>query len=144
MGRKESRGHIRCTEPSGLTRVFGRPHHHYSDTHIEIDNRNHDSAIDVAEREYRARFQPNYREEVHITGSTVDGPRQQPAYRESVHIDETTVDVSKVRPGRYEEVKITEETVEYPRRTSQHLKMGYYDEDGKSPLVFLFVARKSS
>jgi hypothetical protein len=59
--------------------VFERPHHHHHHHH----NHNHlNSRIDIAEREYRSRFQPTYREEV------------RPAYREEVRI-ETTVDPPK-------------------------------------------------
>lgn len=66
-----------------------------------------ESELDVTERQYRSRFQPNYREEVNVT---VDAPRSQP----SVH----------------QEYRDTEETVDAPRFSD---KMGYYDEDGKLP-----------
>jgi hypothetical protein len=46
--------------------VFERPHHH---------NNHLNSRIDIAEREYRSRFQPTYREEVRVE-STVDPPKQ--------------------------------------------------------------------
>jgi hypothetical protein len=68
-----------------------------------------DSELDITERQYRSKFQPNYREGVNVT---VDAPRSQP----SVH----------------REYQATEETVDPPRFSD---KMGYYDEDGKSELT---------
>jgi hypothetical protein len=65
-----------------------------------------DTEIDVAERQYRSKFQPNYREEVDVT---IDPPRSQP----SIH----------------REYGATEETVDRPRFSSN---MGYHDEDGKA------------
>jgi hypothetical protein len=47
--------------------VVERPHHH---------NNHLNSRIDIAEREYRSRFQPTYREEVRIE-TTVDPPKQE-------------------------------------------------------------------
>ncbi|TPX19014.1 uncharacterized protein E0L32_011331 [Thyridium curvatum] len=118
-----------------------RPSHassSYSETHIETDRHSHhrdySTPIDVAEREYRSRFQPNYREEVHVTGSTVDGPRYPSYHQESAsRVDDTTVDPPTQRPVYHKDVKITEETVEVPRYSNtprQKSKMGYYDEDG--------------
>ena len=74
-----------------------------------------------------------------MTGTTVDAPQQPSIYRESVHIDETTIDPPRLRPATFEQVKITEETIDYPRHVpaSQKVKMGYYDDDGKPPPVFL-------
>lgn len=50
--------------------VFERPHQSHHDKHHHLN-----STIDIAERGYRARFQPSYREEVHIE-TTVDPPRE--------------------------------------------------------------------
>lgn len=74
-----------------------------------------DTEIDVAERQYRSKFQPNYREEVDVT---VDPPRSQP----SIH----------------REYRATEETVDRPRFSSN---MGYHDEDGKAASPLLQVPR---
>jgi hypothetical protein len=102
-----------------------RPQAEYTDTRIEIDRHDHhySSPIDIAERQYRERFQPAYREEVTVTPEyrqhivqeeTIDGPSARPIYKETFHIDEETVE-----PARY--------TVH-----QQKAKMGYYDEDGQS------------
>jgi hypothetical protein len=48
--------------------VRHRPHRHH---HNHLNSR-----IDIAERDYRSRFQPNFREEVRIE-TTVDGPKQE-------------------------------------------------------------------
>ncbi|KAK0655858.1 hypothetical protein B0T16DRAFT_451486 [Cercophora newfieldiana] len=146
----------------GIRQEYYREEHHtrpqssYSESRIEIDrsHRPHNSVIDVAEREYRSRFQPNYRDEVNVVGTTVDGPSYRPAFKETVRIDETTVDVPRHAPIYKEsvrvsestidppaprsvfhksDVKFTEETVDAPRyatSTAQKSKMGYYDEDG--------------
>jgi hypothetical protein len=141
-----------------LTYYFTRPQSSYSETHVEFDktSRVHSTPIDVAEREYRARFQPNYREEA----STVDGAtRRGPIYKETVRIDETldtprypasfhktstvvdetTVDPpSAIRPVHHKDVTIIDETVEIRKVPSKHhhhttksSKMGYYDDEGK-------------
>ncbi|GJN81460.1 hypothetical protein PLIIFM63780_004994 [Purpureocillium lilacinum] len=99
----------------------------YNDTHIEIDTHRHPYAnpIDVAEREYRERFRPQY-------STTVDAPARPQYTTESVKVNEYTVDGASARPTYTENVKITEETVE-PSRFSlanQKSNMGYYDEDG--------------
>ncbi|KAK4116932.1 hypothetical protein N656DRAFT_698898, partial [Canariomyces notabilis] len=112
-----------------------RPQSTYTESRIEIDaqHRPYGSAIDVAESEYRSRVQPNYRKEVHVTGTTVDPPSYRPTYKAStVHVTGSTVDPPAPRSVYHKDVKITEETVEYPRSTapSQKSKMGYYDEDG--------------
>ena len=144
-----------------------RPHSHYepatySESSIEIDHKHkpHYSAIDRIEREYRARVQPSvYREDVRVTGTTVDTPTHHhrpqfgdhvtvtgatidaapahiPHYADKVSFTEETVDAPKVPAPRSttsrKDVKVTETTVYQPRHTSayQKSKMGYYDEDG--------------
>ncbi len=99
-----------------------RPRSHHSDSLVEVDTiRPFSSAIDIAEREYRSRVQPNY-PEASLVGSTVDPP-------------------APVRSVYREDVKITEDTIEVPRRnTARKSRMGYYDEHGKSyKLVRLLV-----
>ncbi|KAH8886754.1 hypothetical protein GQ53DRAFT_768985 [Thozetella sp. PMI_491] len=133
--REEERYRRPGTHHSSHREEFRRPQTTYSESRIEVD-RNHrpyDTPIDVAEREYRARFQPNYREEVRVTGTTVDPPsHQRPVFKESVRVDEYTVDASVPRPQFHKETKVVEETIEFPRyqNPSQKAKMGYYDEDG--------------
>ncbi|KAI0453314.1 hypothetical protein F5B21DRAFT_525850 [Xylaria acuta] len=127
----------------------------YSESSIEVDRHHqpHYSAIDRIEREYRARIQPSvYREDIRVTGATVDTPTHRPQFEEHVtvtgatvdtptHIPhyadkvsftEETIDAPKATPSYHKDVKITEETVEYPRHSSAYQKsrMGYYDEDG--------------
>lgn len=74
------------------------------------------SPIDIAERDYRARCQPNYREEVRIE-TTVERP---------------SIERPCVEPTYTRDFKPTE-TVDYPRYELHHQKarMGYYDEDGE-------------
>ncbi|KAK4124833.1 hypothetical protein N657DRAFT_632782 [Parathielavia appendiculata] len=133
-----------------------RPRSTYSESHIEIDTatRPHSSVIDVAESEYRSRFQPSYRKEHSVTGTTVDvprlapgfktttsthvdeytvdAPRSVPVYKESVQVTGTTVDPPAPRSTYHEKVDIVEEIAEAPRSKApkQKSKMGYYDEDG--------------
>jgi hypothetical protein len=87
--------------------VFERPHHRHN--HLN-------SRIDIAEREYRSRFQPTYREEVRVE-TTVDPPRKEREYR------------SRFQPTYREEVRV-ETTVDPPQQDIVNGKMGYYDEDG--------------
>ncbi|KJZ75932.1 hypothetical protein HIM_04756 [Hirsutella minnesotensis 3608] len=99
----------------------------YTDTHIEIDTHRHphSSAIDIAEREYRERYRPQY-------SSTVDPPSRPQFQTEDVKFSQYTVDGRPCQPSFQEEVKVTEETVEPARYSRAHQKsnMGYYDEDG--------------
>ncbi|KAK0749372.1 hypothetical protein B0T18DRAFT_445236 [Schizothecium vesticola] len=131
-----------------------RPQSSFTESRIEYDTNHkpHSSVIDVAEHEYRSRFQSNYSDEVpyagttvdvpshrssfkepsHFNHTTVDAPRNVPSYKESVRVAATTVDVPAPRSSYHKDVKITRETVDAPRyapipKTS---KMGYYDEDG--------------
>ncbi|ODA83340.1 hypothetical protein RJ55_01853 [Drechmeria coniospora] len=103
------------------------PTEYHDDTRIEVDTRRpqYASPIDIAEREYRERFRPQY-------SATVDPPSR-PCYEtENVQVNGYTVDGQTSRPTYQEEVKITEETVEPCRNSRAHQKsnMGYYDEDG--------------
>ncbi|POR33279.1 Woronin body major protein [Tolypocladium paradoxum] len=99
----------------------------FTDTRIEIDTHRHPHAspIDIAEREYRERFRPQYH-------TTVDAPSRPQYQTEHIQVDEYTVDGRTSRPTYQEDVKITEETVEPARfsRADQKSNMGYYDEDG--------------
>ncbi|RKU41425.1 hypothetical protein DL546_004411 [Coniochaeta pulveracea] len=148
-----------------------RPKSSYSETHVEFDktSRIHDSPIDLAEREYRARFQPNYKEEVSYTvdgatrrspstynqetvrvDETVDAPRYPSSsfQKTSTVVDETTVDVpAPVRPYR-KDVTIIDETVEIPRKPSHKhhhhtAKMGYYDDEAPSHVEYSEVRSSS-
>ncbi|KAL2180976.1 uncharacterized protein P884DRAFT_274825 [Thermothelomyces heterothallicus CBS 202.75] len=137
-----------------------RPQPTYSESRIEFDteHRTHNSVIDVAESEYRARVQPNYRKEASVVGTTVDGsrfshsrkassttsthtdeytvdpPSHRPVYKkESVEVTGTTVDPPAPRSTYHEQVNIVEETVDarrYAPQPNNNNKMGYYDEDG--------------
>ncbi|KAL2158446.1 hypothetical protein VTH06DRAFT_4494 [Thermothelomyces fergusii] len=119
-----------------------RPHTTYSETRIEVDteHHSHNSVIDVAESEYRARIQPNYRKEPSVVGSTVDGStfshsskassiasshtdvytvdfphHHRPVHKELVHVTGTTVDPPAPRSTYHEKVNIVEETVDAHR-----------------------------
>lgn len=145
-----------------------RPQSSFTESRIEFDNNHkpHNSVIDVAEREYRSRFQSNYRDEVPYAGTTVDvpshrssfktsshfdditvdAPRNLPKYKESTRVTATTVDVPAPRSSFHKDIKITEETVDAPRYapTPKTSKMGYYDEDGKLPTLFPPSRRKTT
>merc|ERR1711977_721062 len=111
-----------------------RHHHHDTTVHIEGPQRRRyeGTQIDVAEREYRSRFQPSYREETRFE-ATVDPPSFQPQqYREEVRVSGTTVDPPHFSGPQREQVRFTEETVDPPRFSRKSNKMGYYDEDGGS------------
>ncbi|KAK3994953.1 88b10f2d-a6eb-4c17-b30c-dddcbccc18d9, partial [Cladorrhinum sp. PSN332] len=133
----------------------------YTESRIEIDSRHrpHTTALDLAESEYRARIQSNYKSESSTTVNassyrpstvkkpsshgdlTVDFPAPRPSsYNTSSHVDDLTVDYPAPRKTVIrKDLKLIEETVE-PRRytpstvstTSKTSKaeMGYYDEDG--------------
>ncbi|KAK3695411.1 hypothetical protein B0T22DRAFT_438405 [Podospora appendiculata] len=125
---------------------------------VEIDrtHRPHSSVIDVAERQYRSRFQPSFRDEVHVTASTVDGsshthrpvykettrvdeftvdaPSHRPIYQESIHVDETTVDGPSHRPIHKESYRATETTVDAPvRRPYFHKDVTVVEETVDTP-----------
>lgn len=116
-----------------------RPRTTFSESSVDIDVRRdyYDSPIDIAEREYRTRYQPNYREEARtFADSTVDGghfPQQQQQQSFSVE-DSTTVDAPLVQPQGStftRKTKVVEDIVEpstFSRAKSN--KMGYYDEEG--------------
>ncbi|KAE8454608.1 hypothetical protein EG329_000231 [Mollisiaceae sp. DMI_Dod_QoI] len=76
--------------------------------------------IDVAEREYRSRVQPSYREDIRVAGATVDPPRFQPSYREEVRVSGTTVDPPRPQSTFREEVRITGTTIDPPRPQSTY------------------------
>jgi hypothetical protein len=111
-----------------------RPHSHasYSETLVDIDrtHRDYTSPIDAAEREYRSRVQPNYREEVRITGTTVDAPAYRSGHKASSRVSDATVDPPHHVPVYHREATVIDETVEAP--TYSKSNMGYYDDDGKS------------
>jgi hypothetical protein len=115
------------------------------------------SPIDRIEREYRARVQPSFHKEesrvtdttvdtrihthshqpqfsdnVSVTGTTVDTTLHRPQFTESISVTEETIDAPKAIASYHKDTKITEETLETPRHssTNQKPKMGYYDEEG--------------
>ncbi|OWP00696.1 hypothetical protein B2J93_1081 [Marssonina coronariae] len=126
-------------------RNYNSQHHdHTTSVHIQPAGpqrrRYEGTQIDIAEREYRSRFQPSYREEsrvgttvdaprfqassyqdeVRVSGSTVDAPRFQPsAYQENVRVSGSTVDPPRFQPSSYqEEVRVSGSTVDAPRFTA--------------------------
>ena len=119
-----------------------RPHlphlpRHYetdSETVIELPHHRrlkHDSEIDIAERSYRSRFQPSYREEIRVNESTVDAPRSRPSLREEIRVDEVTIDPPRLAEPPKEKFYATEEIVEPGQFQSN--KMAIYDEEGSLP-----------
>lgn len=122
----------------------------FSETSVDIDSRrpNYDTAIDIAEREYRTRYQPTYhREEARTTfsDSTVDSGRfPQQSQQSSFVEDSTTVDAPLARPqgSTYsrKSTKIVEDIVEPQAITRKSNKMGYYDEEGEFPFDSQFLS----
>ncbi|KAK1764067.1 hypothetical protein QBC33DRAFT_580571 [Phialemonium atrogriseum] len=130
-----------------------RPHTTYTETHIDIERPRQDyrSPIDVAESEYRARFQPNYREEVRVTGTTVDAPSYHSGHKQSSRVGETTVDAPHYYPRYQQSSRVDETTVDPPHHRPVHRsnattlvdettvdaprysksRMGYHDDDGQ-------------
>lgn len=153
---REEHGHRR----PGIREEFHREEHHitkpqsssYTESRIEIDrsHRPKNTAIDVAEREYRARFQPNYRDEVHVTASTVDGlshthrpvfketirtettvdgPAPRSTYKQSNFVDETTIDAPHYAPAHKESVRVNETTIDAPaHRSTVHKNVKLVEE----------------
>ncbi|KAL1907493.1 hypothetical protein Sste5344_006684 [Sporothrix stenoceras] len=128
----------------GVRREFireNRPRTTFSETSVDYDSRrpNYDTAIDIAEREYRTRYQPTYhREEARTTFSdtTVDSGRfPQQSQQSSFVEDTTTVDAPVARPTQgstfsRKSTKVVEDIVEPQAITRKSNKMGYYDEEG--------------
>ncbi|KAG4433220.1 hypothetical protein IFR05_011302 [Cadophora sp. M221] len=150
--REEEHHHRPSRREDIYIREESRHHHHHHDTTVHIEGpqrrRYEGTQIDVAEREYRSRFQPTYSEhtrfeatvdppsfqpsyqqEARVTGTTVDPPRFQGTQREEVRFTEETVDPPRSQAQR-SHVHVSEETVDPPRFTRKSNKMGYYDEDG--------------
>ncbi|EPE05073.1 woronin body major protein [Ophiostoma piceae UAMH 11346] len=123
--------------PDSSTNIPTSPRKTFSETTVDFDSRrtNYDSAIDVAEREYRTRYQPNYREEARTYSEpTVDSGRFAEQPQQSSFQDNTTVDASFVRPqgsSFTSKTKVTEEIIEPSTTSRKSNKMGYYDEDGQ-------------
>ncbi|KAK3388810.1 hypothetical protein B0T20DRAFT_363983, partial [Sordaria brevicollis] len=93
-----------------------RPHSHHSA-----------SAIDIAEHQYRSKFQPAYHNEGHVVGSTVDVASYRPSHKESTHVDDTTVDFPALpappRSTSYKEkIVVDETTVDFPTYRPAHKK----------------------
>lgn len=126
----------------GVRREFireNRPRTTFSETTVDYESRRttHDSAIDVAEREYRTRYQPNYREEARTSyDTTVDSGRFAEQPQQSSYQDNTTVDASFVRPqgSSFTKTKVTEEIIEPSTTSRKSNKMGYYDEEVREPI----------
>ncbi|TLD22267.1 hypothetical protein PspLS_07806 [Pyricularia sp. CBS 133598] len=111
-------------------RIYAHPQHRpstatFQDTRVEIDrtHRPNISAIDNIEREYRARCQPQYKEEIN-TRITVDQAEhkhhhhhhhehKRPVFRQDVHIEET-VEIPRTRKSN---------------NNNNNAKMGYYEDD---------------
>jgi len=104
--------------------VIELPHHH---------RLKHDTEIDIAERSYRSRFQPSYREEIQVNKTTVDAPRSRPSFREDIRVNETAVESLRLSEPSKEKFHVTEEVVQPGKFQSN--KMAVYDEEGVSSKV---------
>ncbi|KAL2149793.1 hypothetical protein VTH82DRAFT_7469 [Thermothelomyces myriococcoides] len=113
-----------------------RPQITYSESRIEVDTetRTQNSIIDVAESEYRARVQPNYRKEGSVVGSTVDGSTfsrsSKASSKTSAHSDAYTVDPSSHLPiYKKESFEVTGTTVDPPApRSTRHEQVNIVEE----------------
>ncbi|KAI1466575.1 uncharacterized protein F4812DRAFT_460844 [Daldinia caldariorum] len=131
-----SESHFKPSRPSSSFSI--------TETSVEVDRHQpHLSSIDRIEREYRARAQSAYKDNVSVADSTVDPPRPSshfgsehshshshshfskstvdppkssiPSFTEEIRISETTVDPPKAGSSFHRDTEITEETVEYPQ-----------------------------
>ncbi|KAK2624878.1 hypothetical protein QTJ16_006071 [Diplocarpon rosae] len=140
-------------------RLHNQYHDHTTSVHIQPAGpqrrRYEGTQIDIAEREYRSRFQPSYREEsrvgttvdaprfqpsthhenVRVSGSTVDAPRFQPSYQEEVRVNGSTVDAPRFSASKPQShVRFTEETVDFPRvPKAQHSHVEFTQETVDPP-----------
>lgn len=97
--------------------------HTHTETRVEVDRQSHiGSAIDVAESEYRARFQPNYRKDFSVTGTTVDGTEFKSATHKasSSHVEGTTVELTKFPTFPKDPKSVVEFTVDAPSTQKVH------------------------
>ncbi len=130
--------------PDQLTNMHSSPRTTFSETSVDYDVRRdyYDSPIDIAEREYRTRYQPNYNEGRTFADATVDASRYPQQPQQSSFEDNTTVDAPFVQPQgssfTRKSTKVVEDIVEpsAPRKTN---KMGYYDEEGEFLPCLLFL-----
>ncbi|KAK5991006.1 Woronin body major protein [Cladobotryum mycophilum] len=103
----------------------------FTNTRIEVDSTRNPyvSPIDVAERQYREHYGPQYNSAVDVAAPTVFQPRY---HSDKVQVNDfTTVSTQASRPSFREEVKVTKNTVETTRVSpSKKPKMGYYDDAG--------------
>ncbi|KAI1185198.1 hypothetical protein F5B17DRAFT_446160 [Nemania serpens] len=89
----------------------------YSESSVKFDRKHkpHYSAIDRIEQEYRARVQPSvYKEEIRVTGATVDTPVKPSIFREEVRVTGPTVDTPVHRPQFDDHIAVTGATVDTP------------------------------
>ncbi|KUI59875.1 Woronin body major protein [Cytospora mali] len=114
-----------------------RPEHHRPE-HLQLIPY---SPIDNIEREYRARSQPGYSENISVTETTVNTPVRRPAFKETVHVDETIVDTPTIRPAVKETVRVDEIVEIDHSHRHEHPKadMPYYEEDGRSTTELIEV-----
>ncbi|KAI0097009.1 hypothetical protein GGR51DRAFT_553276 [Nemania sp. FL0031] len=113
----------------------------YSESSIEVDRHHkpHYSAIDRIEREYRSRVQPSVykdqiREDIRVTGATVDIPTHRPRFEEHITITGATVDTPTHRPRFEEHVTVTGTTVDTPAHIPVYAdKVSFTEETVDAP-----------
>ncbi|KAI9046848.1 hypothetical protein LZ554_008928 [Drepanopeziza brunnea f. sp. 'monogermtubi'] len=107
---------------------FRRQHNqHTHDTTVHIEGpqpqrrRYEGTEIDIAERAYRARYQPSYREDERVNATTVDPPPFQPgsSYQQEIRVSGSTVDPPRfqAQPQSHTQTRVSQETVDPPRYT---------------------------
>ena len=120
--------------PDSSTNIPTSPHKTFSETTLEIDTRRSNSAIDVAEHEYRTRYQPSYHKEPRSSSeTTVDSGRFAEPQQSS--IQDTTTVAEFVRPQGStfsRKTKVVAEITAPSTVSRKSNKMGFYDEDGES------------
>lgn len=125
----------------------------FSETSVDFDVRRqpYETPIDIAEHEYRTRYQPTYhREEARTNfGTTVDSGRfpQQPQQQSSFVEESITVDAPRALPksSTYRRTsKLVEDIPEPSSLSRKSDKMGYYDEEGEFFFPFFCFVRLGS
>ncbi|KAI0803887.1 hypothetical protein GGR55DRAFT_691475 [Xylaria sp. FL0064] len=109
----------------------------YSESSIEVDHKHkpHYSALDRIEREYRARVQPSvFREDIRVTGTTVDTPTHRPQFGDHVPVTGATIDTPTHRPQFGDHVRGTGVTVDTPTHVPHYAdKVSFTEETVDAP-----------
>ncbi|EKD14263.1 woronin body major protein [Drepanopeziza brunnea f. sp. 'multigermtubi' MB_m1] len=134
---------------------FRRQHNqHTHDTTVHIEGpqpqrrRYQGTEIDIAERAYRARYQPSYREDERVNVTTVDPPPFQPgsSYQQEIRVSGSTVDPPRfqAQPPLHTQTRVSQETVDPPRYTQPtRTSQVEFTQETVDPPRFIEPARRS-